>query len=96
MANATTVCQNDIATFNCSAVGNPAVHTYQLFVNGFMNDSNSFGVWSRAMTTGGVFNLTCLANNTLKTDRRTIAVTVNGKWEACNDRVTLITIDIEK
>ncbi|XP_068685639.1 neuronal growth regulator 1-like isoform X2 [Montipora foliosa] len=77
VANATTVCQNDLVTFNCSAVGNQAAHTYQLYVNGVMNDSNSFGVWSLAMTTGGVFNFTCVANNTLGTDRRIVAVTVN-------------------
>ena len=35
------------------------------------------------MTTGGVLNFTCVANNTLGTDRRTVAVTVNGKCRAC-------------
>ena len=81
MANATTVCQNDVVSFNCSADGNPAVHTYLLYVNGNMNDSNSFGVWSQAMTTEGMFNFTCVANNTLGTDKRTVAVTVNGKYK---------------
>ncbi|XP_068734047.1 hemicentin-1-like [Montipora capricornis] len=73
----TSVCKNDVVTFNCSAVGNPAVHTYLLYVNGVLNDSNRFGYWSRAMTTGGVHNFTCVANNTFGTDRRTVDVTVN-------------------
>ena len=90
MANATTVCQNDVVSFNCSAVGNPAVHTYLLYVNGIMNDSNSLGVWSRTITTRGVFNFTCVANNTLGTDSRTVAVTVNGKWKAfCTDLLSI-------
>ncbi|XP_068685505.1 hemicentin-1-like isoform X2 [Montipora foliosa] len=77
VANATTVCQNDVVSFNCSAVGNPAVHTYLLYINGIMTDSNSLGVWTQTMTTGGMVNFTCVANNSLGTDRRTIAVTVN-------------------
>ncbi|XP_068734692.1 hemicentin-1-like [Montipora capricornis] len=77
VANATTVCQNDIVTFNCSAVGNPSVNTYLLYVNGVVNDSNRFGNWSRSMTTGGVLNFTCVANNTLGSDMRKVAVTVN-------------------
>ena len=83
VANATTVCQNDLVTFNCSAAGNPAVDTYLLYVNGVVIDSNRFGNWSRSMTTGGVLNFTCVVNNTLGTDTRTVAVTVNGKCRAC-------------
>ncbi|XP_068685516.1 uncharacterized protein [Montipora foliosa] len=81
VANATTVCQNDVVSFNCSALGNPAVHTYMLYVNGITNDSNSLGVWTRTMATEGVLNFTCVANNTLGTDRRTVSVTVNDPPE---------------
>ena len=87
VANATTVCQNDLITFNCSAAGNPAVDTYLLYVNGAVIDSNRFGNWIRSMTTGGVLNFTCVANNTLGTDRRTVAVTVNGKCQACIEKI---------
>ena len=79
MANATTVCQNDVVSFTCTAVGNPVVHSLMLYVNGVMaNESNSLGVWSQAMTTEGMFYFTCVANNTLGMDNRTVTVTVNG------------------
>ncbi|XP_068733324.1 hemicentin-1-like [Montipora capricornis] len=87
VANATTVCQNNLVTLNCSAVGNPAVYAYLLYVNGVVIDSNGFGNWSRSMTTGGVFYFTCVANNALGPDSRTVAVTVNGKCKACIEKI---------
>ena len=84
VTNATTVCRNDVVSFSCSVLGNPVVRTYLLYANDVMNDySNGSGVWSRTMTTGGVLDFTCVANNTVGTDRRTVAVTVNGKCKVC-------------
>ncbi|XP_015750042.1 PREDICTED: hemicentin-1-like isoform X5 [Acropora digitifera] len=74
-----TVCQGDIITFNCTANSNPAVHTYQLHVNGTMvNETSSTGVWSKTMTTGGVFVYKCMVNNTIGTAMSMdVSVTVN-------------------
>ena len=56
-----TVCQGSVVTFNCSADGNPPVDTYQLLENGvpMRNGSSSPGMWSKNMSTGGVFNYKC-------------------------------------
>ena len=53
-----TVCQGSVVTFNCSADANPPVDTYHLLENGVYvrNGSNSLEMWSRNMSTGGVFN----------------------------------------
>ena len=76
----TTVCQGEIITFNCSAISNPAVYTYQWYVNESMvNEVISTGVWNRAMTTGGVFVYKCKVNNTIGTAMsENITITVNG------------------
>ena len=80
-----TVCQGDIITFNCTANSNPAVHTYQLYVNETMvnetmvNETSSTGVWNRRVTTGGVFVYKCMVNNTIGTAMSMdVSVTVNG------------------
>ncbi|XP_067028898.1 hemicentin-1-like isoform X2 [Acropora muricata] len=75
----TTVCQGDIISFNCTANSNPAIHTYQLYVNGTMvNEASSTGVWNRTMTTGGVFVYKCMVNNTIGTAMSMdVFVTVN-------------------
>ena len=76
----TTVCQGEIITFKCSANSNPAVHTYQWYVNETMvNEVRSTGVWNRTMTTGGVFVYKCNVNNTIGTAMsETVTITVNG------------------
>ena len=77
----TRVCQGEIITFNCSANSNPAVHTYQLSVNGTMvNETSSAGVWNTKMTTGGVFVYKCMTSNTIGTEMSMgVFVIVNGK-----------------
>ena len=77
----TTACQGEIVTFSCSANSNPAVHTYQLYVNGTMvNETSITGVWNKTMITGGVFVYKCKVNNTIGTEMsENVTVTVNGK-----------------
>ncbi|XP_022777667.1 hemicentin-2-like, partial [Stylophora pistillata] len=75
-----TVCQGTVVTFNCSADGNPAVDTYQLFENDspVSDGSNSLGMWSRNMSSGGVSIYKCMANNSAGTVYSMIlTVTVN-------------------
>ena len=81
VASETTVCQVEHITFNCSANSNPAVHTYQLYVNGTkVYETNSTGVWNSTMTTGGVFVYKCIARNKIgTTESMGVFVTVNGK-----------------
>ncbi|XP_068687452.1 hemicentin-1-like isoform X2 [Montipora foliosa] len=75
----TTACLGDSITFNCSANSNPAVHTYQLYLNGMMvNETSTTGVWKRTMTTRGEFVYKCMVNNTVGTAMSTnITSTVN-------------------
>ena len=82
-----TVCQGSVVTVNCSADGNPPVDTYQLLENGVpvRDSSNSPGMWSRNMSTGGVFNYKCIANNSVGTAySMSVTVTVNGKQQIEN------------
>ena len=76
----TTVCQGEIITFNCSSNSNPAVDTYQLYVNGsVVNEVSSTGVWNRTMTTGGLFVYKCIASNKIGTaESMDVPVAVNG------------------
>ena len=78
----TIVCQGGITAFTCSANTNPAVHTYQLYVNGTMvNEVSSTGVWNRIMTTGGVFVYKCKVNNTIGTAiSENVTITVKGNY----------------
>jgi len=81
------VCQDKAINFTCSADGNPAVHTYQLFENDtLMTDgSNSHGMWNRTMPTGGVFIYKCVANNIAGTGQsESVTVTVNGEHDKLN------------
>ena len=81
VASETTVCQGENITFNCSANSNPAVHTYELYVNETMvSERSSTGVWNRATTTGGMFFYKCKASNTIGTTMSMdVFVTINGK-----------------
>ena len=70
-----------MVTVNCSADGNTPVDTYQLLENGVpvRDSSNSPGMWSRNMSTGGVFKYKCMANNSAGTAySMSVTVTVNG------------------
>ena len=81
-ASEKTVRKDDVINFICSADGNPAVHTYQLFENDTLvsGGSNSDGIWNRTMSVGGVFVYKCVANNTVGTGQSSsVTVTVNGK-----------------
>ena len=80
VANKRTVCQNDVVSFTCSAVGNPVVHIYLLYENDTLVSNNSAGVWSRRLSAGGVFIYTCVTNNTVGTaESKSLSITVNGK-----------------
>jgi len=77
-ADKTTVCQNDVVTFTCSADGNPVVHIYQFYENDTLVHNSSSGVWRRTMSTGGMFIYKCVANNTVGTaSSMNVHVTVN-------------------
>ena len=81
-ASETEVCQGEVIKFACSADGNPAVHTYQLFENDVLvtDGSNSHGMWNRMMSVGGLFVYKCVANNTAGTgESENVNVTVNGE-----------------
>ena len=76
------VCLDELIQFTCSADGNPAVHTYQLFENDELvtDGSNSHGMWNRTMSVGGSFIYKCVANNTAGTgESESVTVTVNGE-----------------
>ena len=76
------VCQGFVITFNCLANGFPLVDTYELLENGVSvrNGSHSLGMWSRNMSTGGVFNYKCMAKNPAGTAySMNVTVTVSGK-----------------
>ena len=77
-----TACQDDVISFNCSADANPLVTSYQLFENGTaILDTDNSGMWSRNMSTRGVFIYKCMASNTYGTgNSEKIAVHVYGKW----------------
>ena len=61
--------------------------TYRLLENGapVRNGSNSLEMWSRNMSTGGVFNYKCIAENSVGTVySMNVTVTVNGKQQIQN------------
>ena len=87
-----TVCKDEVINVTCSADGN---HTYQLFENETLvsDGSNSDGMWSRTMSTGGVFVYKCVANNTQSGN---VTVTVNGKTNSFFVNVDALLIDKTK
>ena len=94
-ASNVTVCKDEVINFTCSVDGNPAVHTYQLFENESLvsNGSNSDGMWSRTMSTGGVFVYKCVAINSVGTQQsENVTVTVNGKQNSLYANVDAILI----
>jgi len=80
------VCQGKAITFSCSADGNPAVQTYQLFENDALvtDGIHSLGIWNGTLSKDGVFIYKCKANNTAGTgESQNVTVTVNGEQHNC-------------
>ena len=83
-ANDSNVCEGDVISVNCSADGNPVVHTYKLFENDtLVSNSSSPIVWTKTALSEGVFVYRCEAINTVGTANNTTTVTVNGKKTYC-------------
>ena len=78
--NDSNICKGDIISITCSADGKPGVHTYQLFENDTVPDSDTAGVWQRTKSVEGSFTYRCVANNTVGTSDKNVTVTVNGNW----------------
>ena len=73
------VCEGETISINCSAVAVPSVISYQLLENGSVVSDTS-GMWSRTLSSGGVLIYKCVANNSLgSTESEYVTVTVNGK-----------------
>ena len=72
-------CKGETISMNCSADAVPYVTSYKLLENGYVILDTS-GMWSRTLTSGGVFVYDCVANNSLgSTESESVTVTVNGK-----------------
>ena len=79
MVNDSNICRDDIINITCSADGKPSVHTYQLLENDMpVPDSDTAGVWTRAMSAQGNITYRCVANNTIGIRDKNVTVTVNG------------------
>ena len=73
------ICKGETISINCSADAVPSVTSYELFENDERIMDTS-GMWSRILSSGGVFVYKCVANNSLgSTPSDSVAVTVNGK-----------------
>ncbi|XP_020614882.1 hemicentin-1-like [Orbicella faveolata] len=88
------VCQDKVVNFTCSADGNPAVQTYQLFENDTLvtDGSNSHGLWNKIMSTGGVFTYKCVANNiagTGQSESVTVIVKVPSSLEPIQNKTII-------
>ncbi|XP_020614815.1 hemicentin-1-like isoform X4 [Orbicella faveolata] len=74
-------CEGETIGINCSADAVPSVTSYQLLENGSVVSDTS-GMWSRTLSSGGVFIYKCVANNSLEsTESESVTVTVNGKYK---------------
>ena len=72
-------CQEETIRINCSADAVPSVTSYELFENDSVIMGTS-GMWSRTLSSGGVFVYKCVANNSLgSTESESVTVTVHGK-----------------
>ena len=78
-------CRGDVISIGCSAEAVPSEISYQLLENDIAILDAS-GAWRRPLTTAGMFNYTCVANNSLGTgDNASVTVTVNGKGDYKNE-----------
>ena len=72
-------CEGETISINCSADALPSVISYQLLENGSVVSDTS-GMWSRTLSSGGLFIYKCEADNSLgSAESEDVAVTVNGK-----------------
>jgi len=72
-------CKGETISINCSADAVPSVTSYELLENGSVVSDTS-GMWSRNLSSGGVFIYKCVANNSLGSiESESVTVTVNGK-----------------
>ena len=74
-------CRGEVISFNCSAIANPEVTSYQLFENetAIFNTSTS-GTWSKTLGSEGVFVYKCVANNSLGSEySMSVTITTNGE-----------------
>ena len=72
-------CKGETISINCLADAVPPVTSYEILENGSVILDTS-GMWSRTLSSGGVFIYKCVANNSLgSTESETVTVTVNGK-----------------
>ena len=73
-------CRGDVISINCSADAVPSEISYQLFKNDNAILDTS-GMWTRNLTTEGMFIYKCVANNSLGTgESESVTVTVNGNF----------------
>ena len=71
--------KGETISINCSADAVPSVTSYELFENDSVIMDTS-GMWSRMLSSGGLFIFKCVANNSLgSTESESVTVTVNGK-----------------
>ena len=74
-------CRGNVVGFNCSAIANPEVTSYQLFKNetAILNTSAT-GMWRKTLESEGVFVYKCVANNSLGSEYSTsVTITVNSR-----------------
>ena len=72
-------CEEETISINCLADAVPAVTSYELLENGSVVSDMS-GMWSRTLSSGGVFIYKCVANNSLgSTESEDVTITVNSK-----------------
>ena len=74
-------CKNETISIDCTADAVPVVTSYELLENGSVILDKS-GMWSRTLSSGGVFIYKCVANNSLgSTESESVTVAVNGKQQ---------------
>ena len=72
-------CRGETIRINCSADAVPSMTSYELFENDSVIMDTS-GMWSRTLSSGGVFVYKCVANNSLGSmESENVTLTVNGK-----------------
>ena len=73
------VCKGETISLNCSADAVPFVTSYELFENDSVIMDTS-GMWSRTLSSGGVFVYKCVASNSLGSmESESVTVSVNGR-----------------